>query len=83
MPCHVSKVQVHSCPGKLPLPRMLVQVQVKFSMLFRGREITHAEVGQKIMLDMAKALEEIGVLDGQPKILGKQMIMMISPKGGS
>lgn len=57
--------------------------QVKFSMLFRGREITHADVGQKLMLEMAAALDDIGVLDGSPKILGKQMIMMISPKGGS
>jgi len=54
--------------------------KVKFSMLFRGREITHSEVGQKIMMDMAKELDEIGVLDGNPKIMGRQMIMMISPK---
>ena len=49
-------------------------------MLFRGREITHSEVGQKIMLDMASSLEDIGVLDANPKIMGRQMIMMISPK---
>ena len=54
--------------------------KVKFSMLFRGREITHSEVGQKIMLDMASSLEDIGVLDANPKIMGRQMIMMISPK---
>jgi len=54
--------------------------KVKFSMLFRGREITHSEVGQKIMLEMAGALDEIGVLDSAPKIMGRQMIMMISPK---
>lgn len=54
--------------------------KVKFSMLFRGREITHADVGQKLMLEMATSLEDIGVLDGNPKIMGRQMIMMISPK---
>jgi len=54
--------------------------KVKFSMLFRGREITHTEVGEKIMMDMASSLEEIGTLDGNPKVMGRQMIMMISPK---
>lgn len=54
--------------------------KVKFSMLFRGREITHSDVGQKIMLDMAASLDDIGVLDANPKIMGRQMIMMISPK---
>merc|ERR1719198_1786277 len=54
--------------------------KVKFSMLFRGREITHTDVGQKIMLDMAASLDDLGVLDGTPKIMGRQMIMMISPK---
>jgi len=54
--------------------------KVKFSMLFRGREITHSDVGQKIMLGMASDLDETGVLDGTPKIMGRQMIMTISPK---
>lgn len=49
-------------------------------MLFRGREITHSDVGQKVMMQMALSLEDAGVLDGTPKIMGKQMIMMISPK---
>ena len=34
--------------------------QVKFSMLFRGREVTHSEVGRHIMLRMAASLEETG-----------------------
>jgi len=54
--------------------------KVKFSMLFRGREVTHADVGQKIMLRMAGDLEELGVLDSPPKVMGRQMIMMVSPR---
>lgn len=54
--------------------------QVKFSMLFRGREVTHADVGEKIMLRMASDLEELGVLDSPPKVMGRQMIMMVSPR---
>ena len=52
----------------------------KFSMLFRGREITHSDVGKEIMLKMAAELEDIGVLDSPPKVMGRQMIMMISPR---
>ena len=41
--------------------------KVKFSMLFRGREVTHADVGKEIMLRMAGELEELGVLDSPPR----------------
>lgn len=54
--------------------------KVKFSMLFRGREVTHADVGREIMMRMAGELEDLGLLDSPPKVMGRQMIMMISPK---
>jgi len=54
--------------------------KVKFSMLFRGREVTHADVGRTVMLRMASELEDIGVLDASPRVMGRQMIMMIGPK---
>jgi translation initiation factor IF-3 len=54
--------------------------KVKFSMLFRGREVTHADVGRDIMVRLAEELEEFGVLDATPKVMGTTMIMMISPR---
>jgi len=54
--------------------------KVKFSMLFKGREVTHADVGREVMMRMAGDLEEAGVLDAPPRVMGRQMIMMISPK---
>jgi len=54
--------------------------KVKFSMLFKGREVTHADVGRQVMLKMAGELEDVGVLDAAPKVMGRQMIMMISPR---
>jgi len=57
--------------------------KVKFSMLFRGREVTHADVGRGVMMRMADELEEMGVLDSPPKVMGRQMIMMISPKASA
>lgn len=54
--------------------------KVKFSMFFRGREIVFSDKGREVMLDMATALEDVGVLEGKPKVEGRQMIMMIVPK---
>ena len=54
--------------------------KVKFSMLFRGRQVTHSDVGKEIMLRMAGELDDVGVLDSPPKVMGRQMIMMISPR---
>jgi translation initiation factor IF-3 len=56
--------------------------KVKFSILFRGREIAHSNVGQDIMNRMADDLQEIGTLDSKPRVMGRQMIMTISPKMG-
>ena len=54
--------------------------KVKFSMLFKGREVTHADVGREVMLRMASELEDLGTLDAAPKVMGRQMVMMISPR---
>jgi len=55
--------------------------KVKVSMLFRGREIAIAkDEGRDLLLRMADDLSEVGVLDATPKVMGRQMIMMVSPK---
>ena len=43
-------------------------------------EVTHADVGREIMIKMAGELEDYGVLDATPKVMGRTMIMMISPR---
>ena len=54
--------------------------QIKFSIQFRGREIMHSDVGLEVMNRMADKLEEVGVVDSQPKVMGRQMIMTVTPK---
>jgi translation initiation factor IF-3 len=55
--------------------------KVKVSMQFRGREVvTGKDQGRELLLKMAEELEEVGILDAQPKVMGRQMIMMVSPK---
>ncbi len=54
--------------------------KVKISMMFRGREIAYTDIGRKIMEDLKNTLADGCVIDQQPKLEGRSMIMVISPK---
>jgi translation initiation factor IF-3 len=53
--------------------------KVKCSVRFRGREITHASLGQKVLERVAKEVEEISVMERRPKLEGRSMIMILAP----
>lgn len=53
--------------------------KVKISMRFRGREITHHEIGVEILNRVKTETENIAKVDNVPKLEGKQMIMILSP----
>jgi len=54
--------------------------KVKAFVFFRGRTIIFKEQGEILLLKLAQALEEVGVIENMPKLEGKKMIMMIAPK---
>jgi translation initiation factor IF-3 len=54
--------------------------KVKISMMFRGREIAYTEIGRKIMEDIKNTLADGCVIDQQPKLEGRSMVMILSPK---
>lgn len=54
--------------------------KVKVSIRFGGREMGHPEIGNKIMKDFAELLDECGVIERQPKLDGRQMLMFLAPK---
>lgn len=54
--------------------------KVKVSIRFRGREMGHPEIGNKIMKDFADLLSECGVIERPPKMDGRQMLMFLAPK---
>lgn len=54
--------------------------KVKVSIRFRGRQLSHAEIGQEIMERFARDLEDLAVIEKKPKLEGKNMIMIIAPK---
>ena len=54
--------------------------RVKVSIRFRGREMAHPEMGKANLERFAEACAEYGVVDKQPKLEGRSMIMFLSAK---
>ena len=53
--------------------------KVKVTIMFRGREITHPDQGQMLCLKLAEFLNEQAVIEREPKVEGRNMIMILSP----
>jgi translation initiation factor IF-3 len=54
--------------------------KVKAFVFFRGRTIIFKDKGEILLLRLAQALEEYGLVENMPKLDGKKMIMIIAPK---
>jgi len=54
--------------------------KVKVTIRFRGRQITHSEIGRQVMHEFAERIKEYGTVDKAPQIEGRNMIMFISPR---
>ncbi|MCB0806368.1 MAG: translation initiation factor IF-3 [Bacteroidales bacterium] len=54
--------------------------KVKVDVFFKGRSIVYKDTGEIMLLRFAQELEEFGKVEQLPKLEGKRMIMIISPK---
>ena len=54
--------------------------KVKVTIRFRGRQITHSEIGREVMHDFAERIKDYGTVDKGPMIEGRNMSMFVSPK---
>lgn len=54
--------------------------KVKVTIRFKGREIKHTLLGQEVLAKFAEEVKEVGMVDRQPMLDGKSMIMMLNPK---
>ncbi|MFP4464656.1 MAG: translation initiation factor IF-3 [Alphaproteobacteria bacterium] len=54
--------------------------KVKVTMRFRGREMAHQNIGRELFEQMLEDLEEMVSVELQPKMEGRQMIMILVPK---
>lgn len=54
--------------------------KLKVTIRFRGRQITHSEIGAQVMKDFAERISEYGVVERRPLLEGRNMIMIVAPK---
>jgi translation initiation factor IF-3 len=54
--------------------------KVKATVIFRGREIVHTQIGQQLLKRLAEDLKELSSIERVPKLEGKNMIMILAPK---
>ncbi|WP_438503358.1 translation initiation factor IF-3 [Corallococcus aberystwythensis] len=53
--------------------------KAKITIQFRGREITHKELGSAILDDVVKDLKDVAVVEQNPRMEGRQMFMILAP----
>lgn len=54
--------------------------KVKVTLMFRGREMAHAELGKQLMNRVAEMTQEVANVERHPKVEGRNMIMILTPK---
>ena len=54
--------------------------KVKVSIRFRGRQISHSEIGVDVMKDFAERCKDIAVVERAPLTEGRNMTMVLAPK---
>ncbi len=53
--------------------------KVRASIMFRGREMTHTELGLKLLDRLAEDMSELATVEASPKVDGRNMVMVLAP----
>ena len=79
------KIEKHDLEVKVRNARRFLEDhhKVKVTMNFRGREVTHSEIGRDILMRVAELLEDVSQVESPPRIEGRHMIMLLSPKSAA
>ena len=75
------RVGEHDLETKIKVARKLLDAgnKVRAFVVFRGREITHPELGLKALQKVADDLKDVAALDGSPSLTGGIMNLILSP----
>lgn len=75
-------IEEHDFNTKLRNARKFLQKgdKVKATIRFKGRAITHKEIGQRVLDRFAEACEDIGTIESKPKMDGRSMFLVLAPK---
>ena len=76
------KTDEHDMQFKIKHVRRFIEEgnKAKVTLMFRGREITHTELGQRALDKFAQELEDIAVIEVRPKMEGRSLFMIVAPK---
>lgn len=76
------KINDHDYLIKLKRARQFLERshKVKVTVQFRGREMAHTEVGQRLLARMKDDLQEVGVLEQGGRMEGRRLVAIFSPK---
>ncbi|MDQ3669193.1 MAG: translation initiation factor IF-3 [Actinomycetota bacterium] len=55
------------------------RAKVKVTIMFRGREVTHPERGRDLLMRLAEDVKELGQVETQPALDGRNMVMVLAP----
>lgn len=56
--------------------------KVKVTIMFRGREVQHPELGKRILDEVAEEVVEVGKVEAYPRVDGRNMVMVLAPDRG-
>jgi translation initiation factor IF-3 len=55
------------------------RAKVKVTIMFRGREASHPERGRALLMRLAEDVQDLGVIESQPLLDGRNMVMVLGP----
>ncbi len=75
------KIGDHDFEAKARLARKLLDGgdKVKVTVMFRGREITHPELGWRLLQRMVESLKEVASVEGKSLMVGRRMNVVLTP----
>lgn len=75
-------IDKHDIDTKLKNARKFIEKgdKVKVSMRFRGRQMAHTDLGMAVMKQFLEGIEDIVVVEKQPKLEGNNLFMYLAPK---
>lgn len=77
-----SKIDEHDLQFKLRHARKFLEKhnKVKVTMVFRGREVVHKDLGERVLQRVYDEVSDLAVQEGDIKMEGRNMILILTPK---
>jgi translation initiation factor IF-3 len=77
-----SRTDAHDVEHKVRNIRKFIEEgqRVKVSVFFRGREITHPELGREMLKSVVTQVQDVAKVDIEPRLEGRNMAMLLTPR---